>query len=142
KYLIKGTKIFISGGDHDMVENIIHLVLARIEGAEPGTKGLSLFIVPKRRVDEDGNSGEANDVAIPSIEHKMGIKASPTCAVQFGGGEACRGEPGGQGAHEGMTQMCTLRTFARTGVGIPGLSVAGSAYLNAPAYAKERKQGS
>ncbi|NLY93696.1 MAG: acyl-CoA dehydrogenase [Myxococcales bacterium] len=142
KYLIKGTKIFISGGDHDMVENIIHLVLARIEGAEPGTKGLSLFIVPKRRVDEDGNSGEANDVAIPSIEHKMGIKASATCVVQFGDDDACIGELVGEVEHQGMTQMFMLMNFARIGVGIQGLSVAGSAYLNALDYAKERKQGS
>lgn len=141
-YLIKGTKIFISGGDHDMAENIIHLVLARIEGAAAGTKGLSLFIVPRLRVDEDGNCGEYNDVAVPSIEHKMGIKASATCVMQFGDDDACIGELVGEVEHQGMSQMFLLMNFARIGVGIQGLSVAGSAYLNALDYAKERKQGS
>ncbi|MBC7172635.1 MAG: acyl-CoA dehydrogenase family protein, partial [Polyangiaceae bacterium] len=84
RYEIRGTKIFISGGDSDLAENVIHLVLARIEGANPGTKGLSLFIVPRVRVNEDGSLAEPNDVAIPSIEHKMGINGSATCVVQFG----------------------------------------------------------
>jgi alkylation response protein AidB-like acyl-CoA dehydrogenase len=141
KYEIRGTKIFISGGDSDLADNVIHLVLARIEGAHPGTKGLSLFIVPRVRVNDDGSLGEANDVAVPSIEHKMGINGSATCVVQFGDDGACVGELVGTVEHQGMAQMFKMMNFARIGVGIQGLSVAGSAYLNALEYARERKQG-
>lgn len=136
-YKIRGTKIYISGGDHDLAENIIHLVLARIEGASAGTKGLSLFIVPKVRVD-----GTPNDVQVTSIEHKMGINGSATCVLEFGEAGECIGELVGTIEHQGMRQMFKLMNFARIGVGIQGLAVASSAYFNALEYARDRKQGS
>ncbi|MCA9529648.1 MAG: acyl-CoA dehydrogenase [Myxococcales bacterium] len=142
RYLIKGTKIFISGGDNDLAENIIHLVLARIEGAEKGTKGLSLFIVPRIRVEDDGSLGELNDCVVPSIEHKMGINGSATCVLNFGDEDDCIGELVGEVPHQGMRQMFMLMNFARIGVGMQGLAVAGSAYQSALEYARERKQGS
>ncbi|HEX3595002.1 MAG TPA: acyl-CoA dehydrogenase [Polyangiaceae bacterium] len=140
-YAIKGTKIFISGGDHDMTNNVVHLVLARIEGAKKGTKGLSLFIVPKNRVDAAGAITGPNDVKIPSIEHKMGINGSATCVINFGEDDGCQGFLVGGKEHEGIKQMFVLMNFARIGVGVQGLSVAGAAYLNALEYARDRKQG-
>jgi alkylation response protein AidB-like acyl-CoA dehydrogenase len=137
RYHLKGTKIFISGGDHDLTENIVHLVLARTPEAPSGTKGLSLFIVPKVRVD-----GTGNDVAVASIERKMGIKASATCVLTFGDNDACIGELVGGTEQRGISQMFHLMNVARIGVGLQGLSVASTAYLNAVEYAKERKQGS
>jgi len=136
-YDIKGTKIFISGGDQDMTPNIVHMVLARTPDAPAGTKGLSLFIVPKVRAD-----GTPNDVATTGIEHKMGIKASATAQLAFGDNGKCIGELVGTTEQKGMSQMFHLMNFARIGVGIQGLSLASSAYLNALDYAKERKQGS
>jgi alkylation response protein AidB-like acyl-CoA dehydrogenase len=141
-YSIKGTKIFISGGDNDLADNIVHLVLARIEGAEPGTKGLSLFIVPRIRVEEDGSLGEYNDVQVTSIEHKMGINGSATCVMQFGDEDGCRGELVGGVEHQGIRQMFHMMNSARIGVGIQGLGIASSSYLSALDYARERKQGS
>lgn len=141
RYKITGTKIFISGGDHDLAENIIHMVLARIEGAPAGTKGLSLFIVPRVRVNEDGSLGEYNDVALGGIEHKMGIKASSTCVLNFGENNDCYGELVGGVANEGIKQMFVMMNSARLAVGIQGLGVASQAYLCALDYAKERKQG-
>lgn len=141
KYAIKGTKIFISAGDHDITENIVHLVLARVEGAAPGTKGLSLFLVPKRKVDGDGASGDSNDVVTSSIEHKMGINGSSTCVLNFGDNDACEGELVGTVEGQGMPQMFRLMNGARISVGVQGVSVASSAYLNALEYAKERVQG-
>ncbi|MFW6049721.1 MAG: acyl-CoA dehydrogenase [Myxococcota bacterium] len=140
-YTIKGTKIFISGGDQDMTENVVHLVLARIEGAVPGTKGLSLFIVPKIRVEDDGSLGEPNDVEVAALEHKMGINGSSTAQLQFGENDGCVGELVGTTEHQGIRQMFRMMNFARIGVGIQGLSVASAAYLNALEYAQERKQG-
>jgi alkylation response protein AidB-like acyl-CoA dehydrogenase len=137
KYNIKGTKIFISGGDQDMTANIVHLVLARTPDAPPGTKGISLFIVPKLRPD-----GTSNDVATAGIEHKMGIKASATAQLAFGENDNCVGELVGTVEQKGMSQMFHLMNFARIGVGIQSLGLASSAYLNALDYAKERKQGS
>jgi hypothetical protein len=137
QYNIKGTKIFISGGDQDMSENIIHMVLARTPEAPPGTKGLSLFIVPKIRVD-----GTPNDVATAGIEHKMGIKASATAQLVFGDNDGCVGELIGEVENKGMSQMFHLMNYARIGVGLQGLALASSAYLNALDYAKDRKQGS
>jgi alkylation response protein AidB-like acyl-CoA dehydrogenase len=137
KYDIKGTKIFISGGDHDMADNIVHMVLARTPDAPAGTKGLSLFIVPKKRPD-----GAPNDVKVAGIEHKMGIKASATAQLVFGEDGQCVGELVGTTEQKGMSQMFHLMNYARIGVGIQGLSIASSAYLNALEYAKERKQGS
>jgi alkylation response protein AidB-like acyl-CoA dehydrogenase len=142
-YLIRGTKIFISGGDHDLAENIIHLVLARVDGAPSGTKGLTLFIVPKIRSDENGVLGVPNDVEVANIEHKMGINGSATCLLNFGDQGACIGWPVGGEAklNQGMPQMFKLMNSARIAVGIQGLSVASSAFLNALSFAKERKQG-
>jgi len=140
-YNIKGTKIFISGGDHDLAENVVHLVLARIEGAEAGTKGLSLFIVPRVRVGDDGTLGESNDVEVASIEHKMGINGSATCVMQFGDDDRCVGELVGGVEHQGIRQMFHMMNAARIGVGIQGLAVASSSYLSALDYARERKQG-
>jgi hypothetical protein len=136
-YSIKGTKMFISAGDHDLTENIIHLVLARVAGAPPGTKGLSLFLVPKRRPD-----GSPNDVTVGSIEHKMGINASSTCVLNFGDSDDCAGELLGGVENAGMSQMFQLMNAARISVGIQGVAVASSAFLNALEYARERKQGS
>jgi len=141
-YAIQGTKIFISSGDHDLTENIVHMVLARIEGAPPGTKGLSLFIVPKRWVEEDGRLGEPNDVTTVSIEHKLGIRASATATLAFGDGGRCRGILVGGRPHEGMRQMFRMMNGARIAVGVQGIAVASAAYLNALAYARERLQGS
>jgi alkylation response protein AidB-like acyl-CoA dehydrogenase len=140
-YKIKGTKIYISGGDQDLTENIVHLVLARVEGAPAGTKGLSLFIVPKHRVTADGSVGARNDVALASIEHKMGINGSATCVLNFGENDDCFGELVGTVEHQGMPQMFRMMNGARIAVGIQGLAVASSAYLNALEYAKDRKQG-
>jgi alkylation response protein AidB-like acyl-CoA dehydrogenase len=140
-YSIRGTKIFISGGDHDLAENVIHLLLARIEGARAGTKGLSLFIVPRVRVKADGSLGELNDVQVASIEHKMGINGSATCVLNFGDNDGCVGELVGTVEHQGMAQMFLMMNTARIGVGIQGLALGAAAYLSAAEYAKERKQG-
>ncbi len=141
RYNLSGTKIYISAGDHDLAENIVHLVLARIDGAPAGTKGLSLFVVPKLRVNEDGSSGESNDVTLGGIEHKMGINASATCILNFGESNGCVGELVGTAEHVGMSQMFHMMNGARIAVGIQGVGVASSAYLNALAYARDRKQG-
>jgi alkylation response protein AidB-like acyl-CoA dehydrogenase len=140
-YRIRGTKIFISAGDHDLTENIIHLVLARVENAPPGTKGLSLFIVPKRRLNPDGSSGESNDVQVASIEHKMGINGSATCVLNFGDNDQCLGELVGTSENVGMSQMFRMMNGARIAVGLQGLAVLSAAYLSALEYAKERRQG-
>ena len=140
-YEIRGTKIFISGGDHDLAENIIHLVLARVDSAPPGTKGLSLFIVPKLRIGADGASGESNDVTVGSIEHKMGINGSSTCVLNFGESDGCIGELVGTVENQGMPQMFRMMNGARILVGVQGIGVASAAYLNALEYAKDRKQG-
>jgi alkylation response protein AidB-like acyl-CoA dehydrogenase len=141
-YAITGTKCWISAGDHDLAENIVHLVLARIEGAPPGTKGLSLFIVPKIWVNDDGSLGEPNDVTTASIEHKLGIRASATAVLNFGDQGRCRGILVGGKPHEGMRQMFRMMNGARIAVGVQGIAVASTAYLNALAYARERQQGS
>ena len=141
-YAISGTKCWISAGDHDLAENIVHMVLARIEGAPPGTKGLSLFIVPKVWVNPDGSLGEPNDVVTASIEHKLGIKASATAVLNFGENGRCRGLLMGGVAHQGMKQMFRMMNSARIAVGVQGVAVASAAYLNALAYARERLQGS
>ncbi len=143
-YSIRGTKIFISGGDHDLAENIVHLVLARVDGAPPGTKGLTLFIVPKIRPNADGTLDAPNDVTVANIEHKMGINGSATCVLNFGDAGECIGWPvGGESKlNQGMPQMFKLMNSARIAVGLQGLSVASSAFLNALEFAKERRQGS
>lgn len=143
-YAIAGTKIYISGGDHDLAENVIHLVLARVDGAPAGTKGLTLFIVPRIRPNAEGLLGEFNDVSVGAIEHKMGINGSATCVVNFGENGQCIGTPVGGDArlNQGMSQMFVMMNGARIAVGIQGVAVASSAYLNALDYAKDRKQGS
>ncbi len=138
---IKGAKIYISGGDNDFTDNMVHLVLARIEGAPLGTKGLSLFIVPAKKVDHDGNVTGSNDVTVAGIEHKMGINGSATCQLNFGENENCVGELVGTVENQGMSQMFRLMNTARIGVGLQALALASSAYLNALEYAKDRKQG-
>ncbi|WP_027358938.1 acyl-CoA dehydrogenase [Desulforegula conservatrix] len=139
-YKIEGNKIFISGGEHDMVENIIHPVLARIEGAPKGTKGISLFIVPKYRVNHDGSLGAFNDVVCTGIEHKMGIHGNCTCSLALGSKGECVGYLLGE-ANKGMKVMFQMMNEARLYVGVQGLSLASSAYLNAVNYARERIQG-
>ncbi|MGH9085138.1 MAG: acyl-CoA dehydrogenase family protein, partial [Acidimicrobiales bacterium] len=140
-YRITGTKIFISFGEHDMSDNIIHLVLARTPSAPPGTKGISCFIVPKQLLDEDGSPGERNDVTCVSIEHKMGIKASPTCVLSYGErGEGAVGYLIGE-ENAGMRYMFTMMNNARLSVGLEGLSLSERAFQMALAYAKERRQG-
>ncbi len=141
-YKIKGTKCWISSGNHDLTENIVHLVLARIDGAPSGTKGLSLFMVPKIWVNEDGSLGEPNDVVTASIEHKLGIRASATAVLNFGENDGCRGILVGDQPNMGMPQMFRMMNGARIAVGVQGLAIASTAYLNALAYARERIQGS
>ncbi len=136
-YRITGTKIFISAGEHDMSRNIIHLVLAKIPGGPEGIKGVSLFIVPKFLVNEDGSLGERNAVSCGSIEEKMGIHGNSTCVMNYDGAV---GYLVGQ-KHKGMRAMFTMMNAARLGVGIQGLSQAEVAYQNAAAYARERLQG-
>lgn len=143
-YNIKGTKIYISAGDAEFYKNVVHLVLARVEGAPAGTKGLTLFIVPRLRVNDDGSLGGSNDVQVSALEHKMGINGSATCVINFGDNDGCIGVPvGGESAlGRGMPQMFQLMNGARIAVGIQSVSVASSAYLNALEYARDRKQGS
>jgi alkylation response protein AidB-like acyl-CoA dehydrogenase len=141
-YAISGTKCWISAGDHDLTANVVHLVLARVEGAPPGTKGLSLFIVPKVWVDDEGRLGEPNDVTTASLEHKLGIRASATAVLSFGEAGRCRGLLVGDQPHQGMRQMFRMMNGARLAVGVQGIGVASTAYLNALAYARERLQGS
>jgi butyryl-CoA dehydrogenase len=136
KYRITGTKIFISHGEQDATENIIHLVLARLPDAPPGIRGISLFVVPKFLLKEDGSVGPRNGVTCGSIEHKMGIKASPTCTMNF---EEAEGELIGL-PHKGMRAMFTMMNDARLAVGIQGLGLAETAYQSAVDYAKERLQ--
>jgi len=136
KWKLKGTKIFISFGDHDMVENIVHLVLARTPGAPAGTKGISLFLVPKYRIED----GAFNDVRTVSIEHKMGLHASPTCVLSFGDNDDCIGELVGPELG-GIRAMFTMMNNARLNVGLQGVQVAERATQRAVAYARERVQG-
>lgn len=139
-YLITGQKIFITAGDNDFYENIIHPVLARIEGDPPGTKGISIFLVPKYLVNPDGSIGEPNDVTTSGVEHKCGIHGSATCTLSFGDNGRCKGWLLGE-ARKGMKIMFQLMNEARTDVAMQGLSVASTAYMHAITYAKNRKQG-
>ncbi|MBV8033542.1 acyl-CoA dehydrogenase [Roseateles sp.] len=138
-YKIFGTKIFITYGEHDMAENIVHLVLARVAGAPEGVKGISLFLVPKFLVNADGSLGARNDAHCVSIEHKMGIKASPTAVLQFGDHGGAVGQLIGQ-ENRGLEYMFIMMNAARYGVGLQGIAVADRAYQKAAAYAKERVQ--
>lgn len=139
-YSISGTKIFISAGDHDLTENIIHPVLARIEGAPAGTKGISLFCVPKIWVNDDGSLGENNDFVCDRIEEKMGIHGNSTCVLTLGGKGKCRGTLLGQ-ENKGMRAMFQMMNEARLGVGMQGFAMASCAYMYALDYARTRVQG-
>jgi alkylation response protein AidB-like acyl-CoA dehydrogenase len=139
KWNIAGQKIFISYGDHDLAENIIHLVLARTPDAPPGTRGISLFVVPKFRLDEDGQPAERNDVRVVSIEHKMGLHASPTCVMSFGDEGDCIGELVGR-IGGGMSAMFTMMNSARLNVGLQGIEIAEAATQKAVAFALQRIQ--
>ncbi|MFC1859444.1 acyl-CoA dehydrogenase [Thermodesulfobacteriota bacterium] len=139
-YKIKGSKIFISWGDHDLTDNIIHLVLARIEGAPEGVRGISLFIVPKIRANPDGSLGEPNDVICSSVEEKLGLHASPTCTINFGQRDGCLGYLCGE-ANRGLAHMFQMMNEARINTAVSGMALASTAYQNALAYAKERIQG-
>ncbi|OIP21119.1 MAG: acyl-CoA dehydrogenase [Comamonadaceae bacterium CG2_30_60_41] len=138
-YKIAGTKIYITWGEHDMADNIIHLVLARVVGAPEGVKGISLFVVPKFMVGKDGAIGARNDVQCVSIEHKMGIKASPTCVLQFGDHGGAVGYLVGQ-ENRGLEYMFIMMNAARYGVGVQGIAIADRAYQKAAEFAKERVQ--
>ncbi|MFP5385098.1 MAG: acyl-CoA dehydrogenase [Bacteriovoracia bacterium] len=139
KYSIKGTKIFISSGESDLYENNIHLVLARTPGGEPGTKGISLFVVPRFRIKEDGSMGESNNVVCSKIEHKMGIHASATCELQFGTDGETEGWLIGE-EFDGMATMFIMMNEARLYCGIQGEAQANLAYMMAEKYTKERVQ--
>ena len=139
-YKITGQKIFISSGDNDYYKNMIHPVLARIEGDPAGTKGISIFIVPKFLVNADGSLGAHNDVNCAGIEHKMGIKGSATCTLSFGDNGTCKGFLLGE-ERKGMKIMFQMMNEARLGVGMQGLSVASAAYMHSATYAKNRIQG-
>jgi len=138
-YLVSGQKIFITWGDHDLCENIIHLVLARLPGAPAGSKGITMFLVPKFLVNEDGSLGARNDVRCVSLEHKLGIHASPTCVMSFGDQGNCVGYIVGE-ENRGMRNMFTMMNNARIGIGLQGVSIAERAYQQAVAYAADRVQ--
>lgn len=138
-YLISGQKIYITWGEHDLCDNIIHLVLARLPDSPPGTKGISMFIVPKFLVNEDGSLGARNDVSCVSIEHKLGIHASPTCTMAFGENGNCVGYLVGE-ENCGMRNMFTMMNHARIGVGLQGVAIAERAYQQSVGFAQDRVQ--
>jgi alkylation response protein AidB-like acyl-CoA dehydrogenase len=137
---LEGVKRFITNGDYDHPKNIIHMVLARPEGAGPGTKGLSMFIVPKYWVNPDGSLGERNGAVVTNVEHKMGIRGSATCEVTFGADAPARGLLLGE-VHDGIAQMFHVIEYARMGVGTKSMATLSTAYLNALDYTRERRQG-
>ncbi len=139
-YRIKGTKIFITYGEHDMTDNIVHFVLARLPDAPAGTRGISLFLVPKFMVNADGSLGARNDIFASGVEHKLGMHASPTCTMTMGDHGGAIGFLIGE-ENQGMRCMFTMMNQARLGVGLEGVGVADRAYQQALAYAQERKQG-
>lgn len=140
EYLLEGVKRFITNGDFDHPENIVHMILARPEGGKPGTKGLSLFIVPKFWVEPDGSLGARNGAIVTKVEHKMGITGSATCELTLGDGLPCRGLLVGD-VHEGIAQMFHVIEYARMGVGTKSMATLSTAYLNALEYTRVRKQG-
>jgi hypothetical protein len=140
EYRLEGVKRFITNGDFDHPENIVHMVLARREGGPPGTKGLSLFIVPKFWVEADGSLGARNGAVVTKVEHKMGIRASATCELTLGDGAPCRGLLLGD-VHDGIAQMFHVIEYARMGVGTKSMATLSTAYLNALDYTRVRKQG-
>ncbi|RXF74419.1 acyl-CoA dehydrogenase [Hansschlegelia zhihuaiae] len=139
-YLITGQKIFITYGEHDMAENILHLVLARLPDAPEGTRGISLFLVPKFDAHEDGSLGECNDIVCSGLEHKLGIHGSPTCSMSFGEAGGAVGYLVGE-EHRGLACMFTMMNNARLAVGLQGVAIAERATQDALAYAHERRQG-
>ncbi len=139
-YRVTGTKIFITYGDHEMTENIIHLVLARLPDAPPGTRGISLFLVPKYMVNADGSRGERNDVICAGVEHKLGIHASPTCVMKFGEKGGATGYLVGE-ENRGLNVMFIMMNAARLAVGVQGVAIAERATQRALEFARERKQG-
>src|SRR5882762_6330870 len=138
-YRIKGTKIFITYGDHDMTDNIVHFVLARLPDAPAGTKGISLFLIPKFLVNADGSLGARNDIYPSGVEHKLGMHASPTCTMTMGDKGGATGYLIGE-ENRGMLCMFTMMNQARLGVGLEGVGIADRAYQQALAYAQERRQ--
>lgn len=139
-YRLFGSKIYITYGDHDMSDNIVHFVLARLPGSPPGSKGITLFLVPKYLVNADGTLGARNDVRATGIEHKLGIHASPTCTMTYGDKGGAIGWVVGR-ENGGMAAMFTMMNQARLGVGLQGVGLADRAYQRARDYAQERKQG-
>src|SRR5471032_3627544 len=139
-YRLRGNKIFISGGDHSLSANIVHMVLAKLPDAPEGVKGISLFIVPKFMVNDDGSLGSRNDMKCVSIEHKMGINASPTCVLAYGDGKGAVGYLVGE-ENRGLEYMFIMMNHARLGVGLEGVALAERAYQHAREYAKTRVQG-
>ncbi len=140
KYYLSGEKVFITSGEHDLTPNIIHAVLARTPDSPPGTKGLSLFIIPKYKINPDGSLGEQNDIRCEKIEEKMGIHGSPTCVMLFGPEDKCEAWLLGE-EHQGMAIMFTMMNQARYEVGLQGLAIGSAAHQAALAYARERLQG-
>jgi len=140
RYRIRGQKIFITWGEHEMSDNIIHLVLARLPDAPEGVKGISLFLVPKYLLNEDGSKGERNDLKVVSVEHKMGIHSSPTCVMSYGDNDGAIGYLVGE-EHNGLACMFTMMNNARLGVGLQGVAISERACQRAIAFAKERVQG-
>ncbi len=138
-YKISGQKIYITWGEHDLCDNVVHLVLARLPDSPPGTKGISMFIVPKFLVNEDGSLGARNDVKCVSIEHKLGIHGSPTCTMAFGENDSCIGYLVGE-ENFGMRNMFTMMNHARIGVGLQGVAIAERAYQHSVAFATDRVQ--
>ncbi|SEF58989.1 acyl-CoA dehydrogenase [Marinobacterium lutimaris] len=141
RYLIKGQKIFITYGDHDLTENIIHFVLARTPDAPAGSRGISLFAVPKYRIEADGSVGESNDVACTGIEHKTGLHGSPTCSISYGDNDACYGELIGE-ENRGLMAMFILMNEARLSCGMQGVGFGEVGFQRALEYSQERTQGS
>jgi len=139
-YSMRGTKIFISAGDHDLAQNIVHLVLAKIPGSPPGVKGISLFIVPKYRVNTDGSVGQPNDVTLSGLFHKMGYRGTVSTQLSFGEKGECRGELVGQ-PNQGLAYMFHMMNGARIGVGLGAVMIGYTSYLHALDYARERPQG-
>jgi len=140
QFRIRGTKIFITWGDHELAENIIHLVLARIDGAPEGVRGISMFMVPKFLIDENGEPGELNDVRATSVEHKLGIHGSPTAVMNYGDNDGAIGYLVGE-EHKGLMAMFTMMNHARMEVGLQGVAISERAYQLARVYANERVQG-
>lgn len=139
-YRISGTKIFITFGEHSLTDNIVHIVLARLPDAPEGTKGISMFLIPKFMVNDDGSLGNRNDVRCTKLEHKLGIHGSPTCVLNYGDGEGAVGWMVGE-PNRGLYYMFTMMNQARLGVGVQGVGLAEHAFQDALAYARERKQG-